>query len=121
MLRSIILCAMILLVAGCMAPRHYQYESPSSTSGKRCVARCLKGKSYCEQLCLWKNQGCWTRQRQRAQADFDYYKQLQLSAGHKVRKRLRDFEDTSVCRQACNCLPAYNTCYRACGGSVKAS
>lgn len=70
---------------------HYGYTQPETGQGKRCVAQCLQGKSYCEDLCVMKHPEC---KKNAGKAGLD------------------------ECKKLCHCTYAYNICYTACGGKV---
>ena len=113
----LLLSFIVITLSGC-ATQKYSYTPPDTATGKSCIARCMVGKNSCEQLCLLKNPSCWIRAKQQAQIAFDLYKQQQRAKGQRIRKRLKDFKQDNDCKHACNCTPAYNTCYTACGGEV---
>jgi hypothetical protein len=86
---------LILLTACHIQPKvEYTYVPPQSKMDKKCVALCLKAKRYCQEICELKNPDCF------AKTKMDAVKQ------------------NNVCENACNCIPAFNTCYSACGGQV---
>lgn len=109
-----------IFLSGCdsFSAKKYSYAPPVSTSGKKCVARCLTGKNSCDKICLLKNPSCAARIQQDAEVNFALYKQQQQIKGQRVYKRLKDFVKVNDCRGSCHCEAAFNTCYAACGGDV---
>jgi len=70
--------------------KEYSYVPPEDAGAKKCIAQCYTAKKHCEKLCRMRQQNCKT----------------------STAKKMKN------CRAACQCQPAFNTCYRACGGIV---
>jgi hypothetical protein len=117
---AILSLMMMLLLSSCgyVYERQYSYTPPDNQAGKQCASQCYAGKSACQRICLLKNPNCGVRSYADASAAFEKYKRQQRAQGKKVRKQLRDFEQSEDCKNVCHCTAAYNTCYTSCGGQV---
>jgi hypothetical protein len=93
--RFIIIMLSFCLLHAC-SPVHktnYTYIPPEYAMGKMCVARCLTAKKHCEKLCKLREQNC-------------------------MMKTQNKNTNSRRCQVACQCRPAFNTCYSACDGAV---
>ncbi len=117
---GIILLMTTLMLSGCgpIYKRHYEYVPPPSEQGKACITQCVQNQSRCEQMCQRKNDRCHREAQREAIYQFDAYVRERQARGEKVEKNVRDFEYTGSCNDSCNCQPAFQTCYSACGGQV---
>lgn len=109
-----------LLLSGCGASyyRHYTYTPPAVTGSERCISQCWQGRNSCEQFCALKNPTCAAEAREDANTRYNDYLRARRAQGQPVKKSLKDFQRTAQCFHSCNCIPAFNTCYAACGGTV---
>ena len=70
----------------------YSYVPPTVKADRRCVAKCVYARNFCERICKMKQENC--------------------------RKRSALGDLSSSCNKSCNCVISFNTCYSACGGEV---
>lgn len=70
----------------------YSYTPPTLKADRRCVAKCVYARNFCERICKMKQENC-----------------LKRSALGSL---------SSSCNKSCNCVTSFNTCYSACGGEV---
>lgn len=97
----------------------YEYEAPKSSAGQYCVNRCQQAFNSCVQICALKNDVCRAELKENAIELLDDYEAKRQTRGlRKSKKTYKDFLRRATCDHSCNCVPAYNTCYRACGGKV---
>lgn len=115
---SLVLLTGILSGCGFVYEKEYSYTPPDTQMGRKCASQCSVGKSSCQKICLMKNPTCGVRSYEEARSYFEKYKREQRANGRKVRKQLRDFEQSDDCKHVCHCAAAFNTCYTACGGQV---
>lgn len=113
------LIIMFGFLAGCATTQQtYQYTPPVGKAPLACIAKCKVASNSCMQFCAMKNSTCRAERNDNASARYTSYKATRQSQGLPVKKSYEDFLRTSSCEHSCNCIPAYNTCYRACGGVV---
>lgn len=114
-----LVCAALLL-SGCGVSyyRHYTYTPPSAPGADRCIAQCWQGRNSCEQFCALKNPTCAAEARVDANTRYNDYVRSRRAKDLPIKKSLKDFQRTAQCFHSCNCIPAFNTCYSACGGMV---
>lgn len=105
-------------LTGCAVQQTYQYTPPVGKSALSCVASCKVASNSCTQFCAMKNSTCRAERDANATRRYTSYKAGREAEGKRVVKTYDDFARTSSCEHPCNCVPAYNTCYRACGGIV---
>lgn len=118
--RLLLLCVTVAVLSGCGASyyRKYTYTPPSAPGSERCIAQCWQGRNSCQQFCALKNPTCAAEAKQDANTRYNDYTRKQHAKGLPVTKTLKDFQRTAQCRHSCHCVPAFNTCYSACGGYV---
>lgn len=121
MLRVISMVLLVIsigLMTGCV-PRHdYTYIPPESKPALKCISSCKVASNSCMQICALKNRTCRSEMQSNATQRYTTYKIARREQGQPVKKTYDDFLRTTSCEHSCNCIPAYNTCYRACGGRV---
>lgn len=108
----------ICLLSACMPRQNYQYTPPAGSLALRCIASCKGASNACMQICAMKNTTCRSEKERNATQRFTAYKMQRQASGLPVTKSFEDFVRTASCEHSCNCIPAYNTCYSACGGYV---
>jgi len=108
----------INLLAGCAPTQTYQYTPPLGSAALSCINSCKVATNSCMQICAMTNRTCRLEKESNATRRYTAYKAQRQAKGLPVKKKFEDFVRTSSCQHSCNCLPAYNTCYSACGGSV---
>lgn len=114
----ILLVISIVLMSGCV-PRHdYTYIPPESKPALKCTSSCKVASNSCMQICALKNRTCRSEMQSNASRRYMTYKMTRREQGLPVNKSYADIERTTSCEHSCNCIPAYNTCYSACGGRV---
>lgn len=118
--RLIAFFMMALVLSGCGGSYYqkYNYTPPTAPGSERCIAQCWQGRNSCEQICSLKNPRCAAEARVDAQTRYSDYVRQRQAKGLPVTKSLKDFQRTAQCFHSCNCIPAFNTCYSACGGYV---
>lgn len=120
LLAFVLLSMMAVLLTGCGASYYqkYTYTPPSVPGSERCIAQCWQGRNSCEQICALKNPTCAAEARTDALTRYNDYLRQRRAKNLPVTKSLKDFQRTAQCRHSCNCVPAFNMCYSACGGIV---
>lgn len=118
LLRIILLTVSVSVLFGCLPRQQYSYQPPDGKLPQKCVALCKQASNSCMQICALKNSTCRREMQRNAHERHLNYKISRREQGMPVRKTYDDFLRTSSCEHSCHCIPAYNTCYRACGGSV---
>lgn len=121
MLRIISVMLMVIsigLMSGCVPRQNYTYIPPESKPALKCVSQCKVASNSCMQICALKNRTCRSEMQDNASERYMKYKMTRRAQGQPVKKSYDDFLRTTSCEHSCNCIPAYNTCYRACGGKV---
>lgn len=108
----------ICLLSACLPRQNYTYIPPEAAASKNCAASCKIASNKCMEICALKNSTCRREMQQNATRNFNQYKMTRQAASLPVRKSVDDFMRTAGCAHSCNCIPAYNTCYSACGGKV---
>lgn len=108
----------ICLLSACMPRQDYTYIPPETDAGKNCAASCKIASTKCVEICALKNSICRSEMRRTAESNYNAYKMRRQATNSKVGKSLDDFMRTAGCVHSCNCIPAFNTCYSACGGKV---
>lgn len=118
--RLILLLITTLLLIGCgpQYKKDYSYAPPTGSIGKLCISQCLTAKSHCQRLCTLREQNCRTAAKKDADEAYREYKYEERYAGKRPKSRRSEFDRDYMCRSTCQCKPAFNTCYRACGGTV---
>lgn len=107
-----------VLLSGCVGRQSYTYQMPEGKPAQKCISQCKVASNSCMQICALKNRTCRSEMQQNASERYMTYKMQRRSQGLPAKKSLDDFMRTSTCEHSCNCVPAFNTCYRACGGGV---
>ena len=120
LLRLFILFTLSVLVSSCVLPGagDYQYTPPKSSMGQYCVKRCKTALNSCTQICALKDERCAVELKENATQSYSDYVSYRKAKKWRIRKSYKDFYRNASCEHSCNCVPAYNTCYRACGGTV---
>lgn len=115
----LILAGIALAACSSMNNRKYSYVPPPDVPGaKHCTAQCWQGKNSCQQICAMKNSTCRAEAHENATLRYEQYKKQRLVQGQPLKKSFQNFQRTASCKHACHCVPAFNTCYTACGGQV---
>ncbi len=116
----VILPLLIVLLSGCGVSyyRKYTYTPPTAPGTDRCISQCWTGRNACQQICALKNPTCAREAAKDANTRYNDYLRQQQAKGLPIKKSLKDFQRTAQCRHSCNCIPAFNMCYTACGGYV---
>lgn len=118
LLSIVLMLAAISLLSGCLPRQTYTYMPPEGKLPQKCVSQCKVASNSCMQICALKNRTCRSEMQENATERYMTYKMSRRSQRLPINKTYRDFERTTSCEHSCNCIPAYNTCYRACGGRV---
>lgn len=79
-----------------------------------CIAKCYTAKKHCERLCALRQQNCGMTAKRGARYDDSDYK----NARRRGKSIASFYNSGHNCNTACQCRPAFNTCYSACGGAV---
>lgn len=108
----------ISVLSGCAPTQTFQYKPPTSAPALACINSCKIATSACTQICALKDRTCRSERDVNATNRYAAYKAQCQAKGVRVRKSYVDYVRTSTCEHSCNCVPSYNTCYRACGGTV---
>lgn len=122
--QSLCVCALLsLLFISACAPIYktqYSYTPPHSKIGVMCVAQCMQTKSLCEQMCQLRNDNCRMQARQEAFIRYEEYKHERIRQGLPVDTDIGFFDNSAIiCQSSCDCVSAFNTCYSACGGTIR--
>lgn len=107
-----------LFLVGCMPRQTFEYSPPVGKQPLACISQCKVAYNSCMTICALKNSTCRKEKQYNASLRYSEYTQSRHAQGLPVKKTLDDFIRTTSCEHSCNCVPAYNTCYRACGGKV---
>lgn len=119
---SLILSALLMAaLVGCgpIYRTDYNYMPPKSSAGKMCISQCLQNKSICEQSCQVSNENCKERAHEDALLQYATYRADQARNNQPIKKSVNDFDTSYRCNQSCDCAPAFNSCYSACGGQIQ--
>ena len=117
--RLLVLVFVSCSLAGCYAPAGAtHYTKPASSAGQYCAMRCKTAQKSCMQICGLKESTCRDELKENATLAYNAYVAKCKANNWRVRKSYNDFYRNATCQHSCNCIPAYNTCYRACGGTV---
>lgn len=118
--RIVFCLVMFLLLAGCgpVYKHEYAYKAPQNAIGKMCVSQCSSAKSNCQKLCTLREQNCRKAATVDARDKYQQYQYESRYAGKREKSKASDFDHSYRCSKSCQCRPAFNTCYNACGGSV---
>lgn len=108
----------ISVLSGCAPTQTFQYTPPEGSAALACINSCKVATNSCTQICAMKNRTCRVERDRNATNRYAAYKNQCLVKGVRVKKTYEDYVRTSSCEHSCNCVPSYNTCYRACGGTV---
>lgn len=117
-LHLIFMVVFAFLITGCMPRQTFQYSPPEGKQALACVASCKVANNSCMTICSLKNSTCRREKQTNATLRYTEYRSQRQAQGLPVKKSLDDFIRTTGCEHSCNCVPAYNTCYSACGGKV---
>lgn len=112
------LLSALVLLSGCLPRQDYTYYPPEGKPSLKCVSQCKVASNSCMQFCALKNSTCRSEMQSKAASRYTAYKMQRHAQGLPVKKSYENFERTTSCAHSCNCIPAYNTCYSACGGRV---
>src|SRR3990167_11060587 len=115
MLRCISLLGMVVIVSlltGCLPRQDYQYIPPTSAPAQKCITSCKIASNSCKQICALTNPTCRAEMQIITNQRYANYKMQCQSKGVPATKSYESFSRTSTCAHSCNCIPAYNTCYR---------
>lgn len=118
MINIVLLFLSIGLLSGCMPRQDFSYIPPEGKPALKCISQCKIASNSCMQICALKNRTCRSEMQTNATRRYMIYKAQRHQQGLPVKKSYEDFERTTSCEHSCNCIPAYNTCYSACGGRI---
>lgn len=121
-IRNLIACFFILLLAGCAAKyeKYYEFKVPASAEGEQCIETCNKTKQNCQNMCTNDTSLCQKNMMLQAKLEYGDYIKEKRTEGSQINRDLNSFYDPLQCSKiSCDCDRDYRACYRMCGGKVK--
>lgn len=117
--RLLLLTIFSLFMTSCVPPGGaHEYTPPKSSAGQYCATRCKIALRSCMQICGLRDSTCADELKENATQAYNAYVARCKANKWRIRKSFNDFYRNATCQHSCNCIPAYNTCYQACGGTV---
>ena len=124
-----LLCLCLLMLSACgdaamsRAYRETTYTPPPTPGGRMCMDQCREARDYCRESCNLDYRACYNDVQAAAQVEYDKYTRQRFYDHQPVTMMPSDFEHPEACnseKKSCfaDCTHPYNSCYRACGGTV---
>jgi len=118
--RALSLLGLLCFLTACgpVYEKKYSYVPPKGDIPRMCIAQCYNAKTHCEQLCKLHHENCIAMERREARHDYQEYKRDRRHDNKPIDRDRASFDRSYTCNTTCQCKPAFNTCYSACGGTV---